>query len=58
VGGYFAVTLKECTLNLNNNFFRYEDSRHTDFVRGLAWDPNSNFLWSCGWDKQVLKHLE
>lgn len=37
-------------------FFRYEDDRHDDFVRGLAWHPRSESLFSCGWDKQVLAH--
>ncbi|PNF41240.1 hypothetical protein B7P43_G01506 [Cryptotermes secundus] len=34
----------------------YEDDRHDDFVRGLAWHPRSESLFSCGWDKQVLAH--
>ncbi|XP_067004033.2 methylosome protein WDR77 [Anabrus simplex] len=34
----------------------YTDDRHNDFVRGLAWHPKSNQLYSCGWDKQVLAH--
>jgi WD40 repeat protein len=37
-------------------FGRYEDDRHDDFVRGLAWHPRSENLYSCGWDKQVLEH--
>ena len=34
----------------------YEDHRHTDFVRGLAWNPKDGNLWSCGWDKKVIEH--
>ncbi|KAK3867426.1 hypothetical protein Pcinc_027121 [Petrolisthes cinctipes] len=34
---------------------RYEDNRHTDFVRGLAW-TDSNSLVSCGWDSSVHIH--
>jgi hypothetical protein len=37
-------------------FFRHEDDRHDDFVRGLAWHPRNESLYSCGWDKQVLAH--
>lgn len=29
---------------------------HTDFVRGLAWNPVDGKLWSSGWDKKVLSH--
>merc|ERR1712117_507725 len=40
----------------NSKFIqRYEDFRHTDFVRGLAWGAG-DALWSCGWDMQVLRH--
>lgn len=40
----------------NSRFIqRYEDFRHTDFVRGLAWGARDT-LWSCGWDMQVLRH--
>lgn len=35
--------------------FRYENDRHTDFVRGLAW-ADSNSLVSCGWDTSVHIH--
>ena len=31
------------------------DSRHTDYVRGLAWS-GPDTLWSAGWDHKVLKH--
>lgn len=32
-------------------------AHHTDFVRGLAWDPSSSGrLWSCGWDQIVAQH--
>ncbi|XP_063244764.1 methylosome protein WDR77-like [Bacillus rossius redtenbacheri] len=34
----------------------YTDDRHEDFVRGLAWNPKTEHLHSCGWDKQVLVH--
>jgi len=40
----------------NSRFIqRYEDFRHTDFVRGLAWGA-CDTLWTCGWDMQVLRH--
>ena len=31
------------------------DTRHTDYVRGLAWS-GSNTLWSAGWDHKVFSH--
>jgi len=31
------------------------DSRHTDYVRGLAWS-GSDTLWSAGWDHKVFSH--
>ncbi|KAK8750183.1 hypothetical protein OTU49_015288, partial [Cherax quadricarinatus] len=34
---------------------RYEDDRHSDFVRGLSW-RDSECLVTCGWDKTVLIH--
>nr|CAD7596913.1 unnamed protein product [Timema genevievae] len=34
----------------------YSDDRHEDFVRGLAWNPKTEQLYSCGWDKKVLVH--
>ena len=35
-------------------YCRYIDSRHTDYVRGLAW--RSDKLYTCGWDHQVFCH--
>lgn len=32
----------------------YEDDRHRDFVRGLAWQQNK--LLTCSWDNTVLHH--
>ncbi|XP_037069832.1 methylosome protein 50-like [Pollicipes pollicipes] len=32
----------------------HSDELHTDMVRGLAWQPDSDTLYSCGWDKRVL----
>ncbi len=32
------------------------DFGHTDYVRGLAWNPADDQLWTCGWDKRVLQH--
>lgn len=32
----------------------YQDRRHTDYVRGLAWAGDT--LWSAGWDTAVLTH--
>nr|ACO14939.1 Methylosome protein 50 [Caligus clemensi] len=34
----------------------YEDERHQDFVRGLAWHPKKRDLWTCGWDRLVISH--
>lgn len=34
----------------------YKDDRHSDFVRGLAWN-SKNDLISCAWDKKVFKHI-
>uniref|UniRef100_A0A161N1L7 Methylosome protein 50-like protein n=1 Tax=Triatoma infestans TaxID=30076 RepID=A0A161N1L7_TRIIF len=34
----------------------YSDERHTGLVRGLAWHPKSQKLYSCGFDKQILSH--
>ncbi|XP_042232572.1 methylosome protein 50-like isoform X1 [Homarus americanus] len=34
---------------------RYEDDRHSDFVRGLTW-TDSTSLVTCGWDKSVYIH--
>jgi len=31
------------------------DTRHSDYVRGLAWSDD-NTLWSAGWDHKVLTH--
>ncbi|KAF0295230.1 Methylosome protein 50 [Amphibalanus amphitrite] len=30
------------------------DDLHADMVRGLAWAPDSDTLYSCGWDRAVL----
>ncbi len=35
---------------------KYKDSRHDDFVRDLAWQPNAEKVFSCGWDHKVLSH--
>jgi WD40 repeat protein len=32
----------------------YQDRRHKDYVRGLAWSGDN--LWSAGWDTQVFSH--
>lgn len=32
----------------------YEDDRHQDFVRGLAWHQNK--LLTCSWDNSILNH--
>lgn len=32
----------------------YQDRRHNDYVRGLAWAGDT--LWSAGWDTKVLSH--
>jgi len=32
----------------------YTDSRHTDFVRGMAWSGNK--LHTCGWDHKFFHH--
>ncbi|XP_076646990.1 methylosome protein WDR77 isoform X2 [Halictus rubicundus] len=42
-------------LDINRNFsLIYENERHTDFVRGLAWYKDE--LVSCSWDNSVNKH--
>ena len=33
---------------------RHRDELHADMVRGLAWAPASDTLYSCGWDHAVL----
>ncbi|XP_012218216.1 methylosome protein WDR77 [Linepithema humile] len=33
----------------------FEDSSHSDFVRGLAWHKDG--LFSCSWDGTVIKHV-
>ncbi|XP_077265189.1 methylosome protein WDR77 [Temnothorax americanus] len=33
----------------------FEDNRHCDFVRGLAWCKDD--LYSCSWDGNVIKHI-
>ncbi|XP_064490255.1 methylosome protein WDR77-like [Ornithodoros turicata] len=35
----------------------YSSEGHKHFVRGLSWEPSSNHLWSCGWDRQVREHV-
>ncbi|KAK2581316.1 hypothetical protein KPH14_008091 [Odynerus spinipes] len=47
------VVIKILETNKNYNAI-YEDDRHTDFVRGLAWYNDE--LLSCSWDDMVLKH--
>nr|CAD7197927.1 unnamed protein product [Timema douglasi] len=42
--------------NCENGRLIYSDDRHEDFVRGLAWNPKTEQLYSCGWDKKVLVH--
>nr|XP_018898058.1 PREDICTED: methylosome protein 50-like [Bemisia tabaci] len=34
----------------------YEDTRHEDFIHGLAWHPKTQNLYSAGWDAKVLCH--
>ena len=33
--------------------FSFCDDYHQDFVTGIAWEPKSNRLFSCGWDTNV-----
>ncbi|KAI4489579.1 hypothetical protein M0802_011016 [Mischocyttarus mexicanus] len=47
------VAIKVLDTNKDCNVI-YEDTRHTDFVRGLAWYNDE--LLSCSWDDQILKH--
>jgi len=35
----------------------YTDTRHSDYVRGLAWHPQDNTLWTAGWDHKILQHI-
>lgn len=51
-----SFAIKIVILILSKLFYRYEDTRHTDYVRGLAYDKVSKNLVSCGWDKQVHSH--
>lgn len=34
----------------------YRSYSHNDFVHGVSWDPLSNKLLTCGWDRQVISH--
>ncbi|XP_072045645.1 methylosome protein WDR77-like [Amphiura filiformis] len=34
----------------------YTGYSHNDFVHGVSWDPLSNKLLTCGWDRQVISH--
>ena len=34
--------------------FRYRESGHCDFVKGLAWHPDGR-LFTCGWDQRINK---
>lgn len=35
--------------------FRYKDkTSHSDFVRGVDWNPVDGRLFSCGWDFKVV----
>lgn len=44
-----SITEKSATVS-------WQDLRHRDFVRGLSWHPNTNQLYTCGWDTCVLAH--
>lgn len=35
----------------------YVDSRHSDYARGVAWNPVDHALWTAGWDQKVLRHV-
>ncbi|XP_046997141.1 methylosome protein 50-like [Schistocerca americana] len=35
----------------------YSDDRHKDFVRGIAWHQRDTSFYTCGWDKQVFRHI-
>lgn len=46
-------------LNLDTTNIIYTDqTKHTDFIRGLAWQSShaKSVLYTCGWDQQVFKH--
>ncbi|KAF2905229.1 hypothetical protein ILUMI_00953 [Ignelater luminosus] len=57
--GYLAVCGDTCELlilNGNDNLnVIYKSSDHSGFVRGLAWFHET--LYSCGFDKQIIKHV-
>lgn len=57
--GYLAVCGDTCELlilNGNDNLnIVYRSSDHSGFVRGLAWFHET--LYSCGFDKQIIKHV-
>jgi len=40
----------------NTPVLLYKDSQHKDFIRGLAWEPSTHQLYTCGWDKRVIAH--
>lgn len=48
----YVITYSSC-IPLSKS--RYEDERHNDFIRGLAW-KDGNTLFTCGWDKAVHEH--
>ncbi|XP_065582044.1 methylosome protein WDR77-like [Artemia franciscana] len=35
---------------------RYQDNKHTDFIRGLSWNPVTRSVYSSGWDGRILRH--
>lgn len=46
-------------LNVGEDDLRetYTDTRHTDYVKGLAWHPHDNTLWTAGWDHAIFQHI-
>ncbi|XP_065672479.1 methylosome protein WDR77-like [Hydra vulgaris] len=34
----------------------YENVRHLDYVKGLAYQESSKSIWSCGWDGVLFEH--
>jgi len=58
---YLAVASDDTSVvvvDTKSNQPRYSFSGHTDFVRGLAWDPEqANALATGGWDRWAYFHL-
>jgi len=51
------VTVSVLTCHQGEIALKYTNNNsHSDYVRGLAWNPVDGRLWSGGWDKRVIVH--